>query len=85
MNTSDDTTTDRVQVCSMLHGQLVCVPCVIHVIVLNGLNIDDASVLVVVHIFVVAVYRRHILFVNFWYQEVLYLHPPSVTTDCRQL
>ena len=32
----------------MLHGQLVCVRCVIHVVVHNGL-IDVESVLVVVH------------------------------------
>ena len=33
----------------MLHGQLVCVRCVIHVVVHNGLNIDE-NVLAVVHI-----------------------------------
>ena len=32
----------------MLHGQLVCVRCVIHVVVHNGLKIGE-NVLVVVH------------------------------------
>ena len=37
-------------VCSMLHGQLVCVRCVIHVVVHNALT-DVGNVLVVMHIF----------------------------------
>ena len=50
MNTSDDATTDCVQVCSMLHVVRVYVRRVIHVIVHNGLT-DVAGVLVVVHTF----------------------------------
>ena len=48
VNTSDDATTDCVQVCSMLHGQLVCVRRVVHVVVHNALNVIE-NVLVVVH------------------------------------
>ena len=48
MNTSDDATTDRMQVCSSLHFVRVYVRRVIHVIVHNGLT-DVGSVLVVVH------------------------------------
>ena len=50
MNTSDDATTDGMQVCSMLHGSHVRVRRVIHAIVHNGLT-DVGSVLVVVHTF----------------------------------
>ena len=50
MNTSDDATTDRMQVCSSLHFVRVYVRRVIHVIVHNGLT-DVGSVLVVVHTF----------------------------------
>ena len=47
VNTSDDATTDCVQ-CSMLHGQLVCVRRVVHVVIHNALNVSE-NVLVVVH------------------------------------
>ena len=50
MNELDNTTTDRVQVCSMLHVVQVYVRRVIHVIVHNGLT-DVEGVLVVVHTF----------------------------------
>ena len=50
VNTSDDATTDRMQVCSSLHFVRVYVRRVIHVIVHNGLTIVG-SVLVVVHTF----------------------------------
>ena len=50
VNTSDDATTDRMQVCSMLHGSLVRVRRVIHVVVHYGLT-DVVGVLVVVHTF----------------------------------
>ena len=50
MNESDNTTTDRVQVCSSLHFVQVYVRRVIHVIVHNGLT-DVEGVLVVVHTF----------------------------------
>ena len=48
MNTSDDATTDRMQVCSSLHLVRVYVRHVIHVVVHNGLT-DVEGVLVVVH------------------------------------
>ena len=35
-------------VCSMLHGQLVCVRRVVHVVIHNALNVSE-NVLVVVH------------------------------------
>ena len=47
---SDDSTTDRVQVCSMLQVVQVYVRRVIHVVVHNGLT-DVEGVLVVVHTF----------------------------------
>ena len=50
MNTSDDATTDCMQVCSSLQFVRVYVRRVIHVIVHNGLT-DVGSVLVVVHTF----------------------------------
>ena len=50
MNELDNATTDRVQVCSMLHVVQVYVRRVIHVIVHNGLT-DVEGVLVVVHTF----------------------------------
>ena len=50
MNTSDDGTTDRMQVCSSLHFVRVYVRRVIHVIVHNGLTVVG-SVLVVVDTF----------------------------------
>ena len=50
VNTSDDVTTDRMQVCSSLHFVRVYVRRVIHVFVQNGLT-DVGSVLVVVHTF----------------------------------
>ena len=50
MNESGNTTTDRVQVCSMLHVVQVYVRRVIHVVVHNGLT-DVEGVLVVVHTF----------------------------------
>ena len=50
MNTSDDATTDRMQVCSSLHFVRVYVRRVSHVIVHNGLTVVE-SVLVVVHTF----------------------------------
>ena len=50
MNESGNLTTDRVQVCSMLHFSHVYVRHVIHVIVHNGLT-DVEGVLVVVHTF----------------------------------
>ena len=50
VNESDNATTDRVQVCSMLHFVRVHVRRVIHVIVHYGLT-DVEGVLVVVHTF----------------------------------
>ena len=50
VNTSDDATTDGMQVCSSLHFVRVYVRRVIHAIVHNGLT-DVGSVLVVVHTF----------------------------------
>ena len=48
VNTPDDATTDCVQCASMLHGQLVCVRRVVHVVIHNALNVSE-NVLVVVH------------------------------------
>ena len=48
MNTSDDATTDSMQVCSILHVAHVYVRRVIHAIVHNGLTVVE-GVLVVVH------------------------------------
>ena len=50
VNELDDATTDRVQVCSMLHVVQVFVRRVIHFIVHNGLTVVE-GVLVVVHTF----------------------------------
>ena len=50
VNTSDDATTDRMQVCSSLHFVRVYVRRVIHVIVHSGLTVVG-SVFVVVHTF----------------------------------
>ena len=71
----------------MLHGQLVCVRRVVHVVGHSGLNVGvrecacsraQCSV-AFCHIYIYIFVREFLV------QDVLYLHPPSVTVDCRQL
>ena len=72
----------RRAVCSVLHGQLVCVRRVVHVVGHIGLNVGE-NVLVVVHCSVAFLSHKYVR--EFLVQDVLYLHHPSVTVDCRQL
>ena len=53
-------------VCSMLHGPLVRVRRVIHVVVHDALSVVE-NVLIVVHTFPVA-FCQICLFVNFWFR-----------------
>ena len=56
----------RRAVCSVLHGQLVCVRRVVHVVGHIGLNVGE-NVLVVVHI-VPEPFCHINMFVNFWFK-----------------
>ena len=80
MNTSDDATTDRMQVCSSLHFVRVYVRRVIHVIVHKWSHRCRKCACSRTHFFV-AICHSH-LFVNFCIRRYCIYTLPSVTVDC---